>query len=50
MKCCICEKEIEKEIEWEYGNNAEPVKDGRCCNLCNEKIVIPARLLLMVGK
>jgi hypothetical protein len=25
-------------------NEAEPVKDGRCCDDCNAKHVIPARL------
>ena len=27
-----------------WGNNAEPVNDGRCCNKCNAVVVIPARL------
>lgn len=27
-----------------YGNNAMPVVDGRCCDVCNIKVVIPARL------
>ena len=39
MKCCICNKEI-----MGYGNNAEPVKSGQCCNECNMNIVIPNRL------
>lgn len=39
-KCVICGKEIK-----EYGNNPAPVKDsGKCCDDCNKKIVIPARL------
>ena len=37
--CCICGKEITG-----YTNNAEPVKKGICCNECNTKFVIPARL------
>jgi len=38
--CCICGEEIEG-----YGNNPEPIKhDGRCCDACNLKFVIPARL------
>lgn len=38
--CCICGKEYIG-----YGNNAEPVKAGRCCDDCNINQVIPARLL-----
>jgi len=37
--CSICGKEI-----YGYGNNAEPVKSGYCCDECNQKIVIPKRL------
>ena len=37
--CVICGKEFEG-----YGNNAQPVKDGMCCDECNQKVVIPARL------
>ena len=44
MKCCICKEKIKKEINgWDRGNNALPIKDGRCCNKCNYTIVIPAR-------
>ena len=27
-----------------FGNNAEPVMDGYCCDKCNAEIVMPARL------
>ena len=37
--CCICGEEYEG-----YGNNAEPYKEGRCCDECNMKFVIPNRL------
>lgn len=38
--CCICGEPIEG-----YGNNPEPYKHkGRCCDACNLKFVIPARL------
>ncbi len=38
--CCICGEEIEG-----YGNNPWPVKEeGECCDNCNYKFVIPARL------
>ena len=40
MKCCICGDEIENKTS----NNAEPVKVGRCCDYCNQVVVIPARL------
>lgn len=42
--CCICGKKIEINGNWIDDNNAEPVKKGRCCNNCNFKYVIPARL------
>ena len=37
--CCICKKPFDG-----YGNNAEPVCSGSCCDECNMKEVIPARL------
>lgn len=37
--CCICGEEIAG-----YGNNAAPYKEGKCCDACNLKFVIPARL------
>ena len=40
MKCCLCKKEI---ID-KYGNNAQPLKKGQCCDICNIDKVIPARL------
>lgn len=41
--CVFCGKEFEG-----YGNNPEPVAhEGRCCDNCNETVVIPARLLQM---
>lgn len=44
IHCCICNEYIEPNNGWIYGNNAEPVKDGRCCNKCNSEIVIPERI------
>ena len=44
MKCCLCKREIEKVGTWIQGNNAMPLKDGRCCDECNYTQVIPARL------
>ena len=37
--CCICKKPFDG-----YGNNAEPVCSGRCCDECNMKEFIPARI------
>lgn len=40
--CCICGEHVEG-----YGNNPEPfmsAEDGRCCDACNLKFVIPTRL------
>ena len=50
--CCICGNNIDamvnpdtgKEI-WIKGHNALPVKDGRCCSDCNNKIVVPLRIM-----
>ena len=39
-KCCICGKEF-----IDYGNNAEPVRRGICCNSCNARYIIASRLL-----
>jgi len=44
MKCCLCKKEIEIKGTWKGGNNAMPLKKGRCCDKCNYLKVIPARI------
>ena len=45
LKCSICGKTIEPNgFGWRDGNNAQPVNDGRCCDLCNFIYVIPARV------
>ena len=58
-KCCLCGNDIEikrtpeGEIYWSDGNNPEPLaksENDRCCDVCNEALVIPARLLMMGGK
>ena len=38
MKCSICKEQIIG-----YGNNANPVNDGSCCNKCNDEVVIVER-------
>lgn len=43
VKCCFCEKEIPDD----KSHNPEPVKPlkgNRCCEDCNNTIVIPARI------
>ena len=37
--CSICNDEFEG-----FGNNAEPINSGQCCDDCNWSLVIPARL------
>ena len=39
--CVICGREFNG-----YGNNAEPVKTGRCCDECNLNVVIPERIIV----
>ena len=40
FKCTLCRKESEG-----YGNNPTPVKNyGQCCDDCNLRFVIPARI------
>ena len=55
LNCCICgiKIQVEKSTGWRYGNNAEPfgTKDNdRCCNTCNDSIVITARLNSMFNQ
>ena len=33
MKCSICNEDFDG-----FGNNAEPVNDGRCCDNCNNLV------------
>lgn len=49
-KCVICQDWCEEKktpdgrVYWSEGNNADPVADGRCCDVCNVTVVIPTRL------
>jgi len=43
--CCFCE-----DVFQGYGNNPDTESDNdRCCNECNDSIVIPHRISLMFG-
>ena len=46
MKCCICRNQIEVHplSLWDRGNNAQPVMDGRCCDVCNDTVVLTCLL------
>jgi hypothetical protein len=37
--CSICQQPYTG-----FGNNAQPVNDGRCCDECNWRIVTPVRI------
>lgn len=42
-RCCICGDKF-----YGWGNNPAPVnirEGARCCNECNENVVIPARII-----
>jgi hypothetical protein len=39
--CSICQMRFHEEEG--IGHHAQPVNDGRCCTICNESVVIPAR-------
>jgi len=39
QKCVICGNPIRG-----FGNNASPIKEGLCCNLCDVKVVLPERI------
>lgn len=47
LKCCICGQTM-----LDHGNNPFPIKsEGRCCDSCNRKFVIPMRFIqLAVNK
>ena len=36
MNCSICGNTINDK----YGNNAQPINDGRCCDDCNTLVII----------
>lgn len=52
MLCSICFDQIpvHQPHGWDKGHNAEPVNSGRCCDVCNDNVVISARLMIMITK
>ena len=42
--CSIC-----KDNFTGFGNNADPINDGRCCDVCNDTKVIPARIAQIIS-
>jgi hypothetical protein len=47
--CCICSKPIPDKRGWRFGNNAEPVAHGRCCDRCDNEVVIPTRIARLMA-
>ncbi len=48
--CVICGgglAENAKDSRWLKGNNAEPLANGQCCDICNDKVLV-ARLARML--
>ena len=45
MKCKICNETI-----FGHGHNAQPVTNGRCCDVCQDTKVLPLRLDLMLNE
>ena len=42
--CSICGKKYEG-----YGNNAQPINNGRCCDECNRTKVLARRYEIMLS-
>ena len=36
MKCSICKEDM----IGKFGHNAQPINDGRCCDECNNLVII----------
>ena len=45
MKCKICNETI-----FGHGHNAQPITNGRCCDVCQDTKVLPLRLDLMLNE
>ena len=35
---------------WAGGNNARPINDGRCCDNCDNTVVIPQRIAMIYAR
>ena len=49
-KCVICNEplaERARDSRWLHGNNAQPVAEGQCCDMCERQVVLPARIRAM---
>jgi hypothetical protein len=46
LKCSICGETIYPHpiSGWAGGNNAWPINNGRCCQVCDDTVVIPTRI------
>ena len=56
IDCSICGDKVDLhlhpvtgEVYWDQGHNAAPIKDGRCCDDCNDTVVVPSRIALIRG-
>jgi len=53
-QCVICDgyieplRDSEGKVVWSGGHNAEPIDEGRCCDTCNNDVVIPTRMAQMM--
>ena len=43
-ECVLCDGLLDDE----FGHNAMPLAEGRCCTHCNETVVIPYRIALIL--
>jgi len=52
LDCSICgDKILPNPISgWAFGNNAEPINSGRCCEVCDVTVVIPKRIAIMCNR
>lgn len=53
LDCCLCENKIQPNPQtgWKKGHNPFPLarkSSDRCCDDCNENLVLPARISLRV--
>jgi hypothetical protein len=55
LLCSICCEPIDHQVDatgrvyWTKGHSAEPINKGRCCSMCNDTVVIPKRLSLILA-